>query len=82
MTSIVDMGTISSRGQIAIPSSIRLALGLVEGNKILFLVENETLLMKKIDSKTFTQLSEPFRKTKKKIKEKDVVSSIHKMRRR
>jgi len=81
MSTSIDMGTVSSRGQIAIPSSMRSQLGLEDGSKVLFLLENETLLMRKVNSETFTELTKPLRKAKKKIKEADVNKLIHRMRR-
>lgn len=39
MAKVIEIGTISSRGQIAIPSSIRAELELSEGEKIMFILE-------------------------------------------
>ncbi len=80
MASIVEIGSVSSRGQIAIPSGIRKELGLDEGTRVLFLLEDDAVIMKKITSETFAELTKPFREAKKKIKEDDVVGLIHKMR--
>ncbi len=77
---ILEIGSISSRGQIAIPSSIRKELGLEDGARILFLVQDDAIIMRKITSETFASVSEPLRKAKKKIKEEDVVDLIHKLR--
>jgi antitoxin PrlF len=81
MATSVDIGTVSSRGQIAIPSGIRSQLGLEDGSKVLFLLEEDTLLMRKVNSETFTELTKPFRKAKKKINEAEVNQLIHRMRR-
>ena len=75
------MGTISSRGQVAIPSDIRNQLKLEEGSKVLFLLEEDTLLMKKVTTESFAQLTKPLRDAKKKIKEDDVPELVHKLRR-
>ena len=80
MTEIVEMGKISSRGQVAIPSDIRNQLGLQEGSKVLFVLEDDTLLMKKVTAESFAQLTKPLRDAKKKIKEEDVTDLIHKLR--
>ena len=37
---LFEIGSISSRGQIAIPSDIRKNMGLEEGTKVLFVLEN------------------------------------------
>lgn len=82
MTEIIEMGKISSRGQIAIPSNIRSQLGLKEGSKVLFFLEDEALLMKKVTVATFTELTKPLREAKKKISENQVNKLIHKIRKR
>ena len=47
MNELIEMGRISSRGQIAIPQEIRERMGLEEGTKILFLLEKPKLRFKK-----------------------------------
>lgn len=79
-TEIIDIGSISSRGQIAIPSEIRKELGLEEGSKVLFVLEDNTLFLKKVTSETFAELTKPLRKATKKIKEKEVVNLVHRTR--
>lgn len=81
MPEIIEMGTISSRGQVAIPSDIREQLNLQEGSKVLFFLENDTLLMKKVTTMSFAQLTKPLRDSKKKIKEEDVPELVHNLRR-
>ena len=82
METIIEMGKISSRGQIAIPTDIRNKLGLKEGEKVMFFAENDTLLMKKVTSQTFAQITKPLREAAKKtgLKEKDVPDLVHKFR--
>ncbi|MBU1198964.1 MAG: AbrB/MazE/SpoVT family DNA-binding domain-containing protein [Nanoarchaeota archaeon] len=80
MEAMIEMGKISSRGQIAIPSDMRTHLGLEEGTKVLFFVENDTLLMRKVKPETWEELTRPLKDAKKKIKEKDVNALIHRMR--
>jgi antitoxin PrlF len=79
-TEAVDMGSISSRGQIAIPTEIRKILGLDEGSKVLFVVENDTLMMKKVTAASFAELTRPLRESAKNINEEDVTDLIHKVR--
>lgn len=79
-TEIFEIGSVSSRGQIAIPSEIRKELGLEDGTKVLFILENDTVLMKKVTRESFADLTNPLRKVKKKIKEEDVDDLIHRIR--
>ncbi len=79
-TEAVDIGSVSSRGQIAIPSDIRRMLGLEEGSKVLFVVENDTLLMKKVTAASFAELTRPLREAEKNISEDEVVGLVHRIR--
>ena len=83
MSEIIEMGKISSRGQIAIPTSIRDEMNLQEGNKVLFVLEDDALLLKKVTSKTFAEITKPLKKAAKKagMKEKDVPGIIKRFRR-
>ncbi|MBS3141337.1 AbrB/MazE/SpoVT family DNA-binding domain-containing protein [Candidatus Woesearchaeota archaeon] len=76
----IELGTVSARGQICIPNNIREEMGLKEGNKILFFLSGDSLIMKKVQMKTFEELTRPLKEAKKKIEEKDVTELIHKMR--
>lgn len=84
MTEIIELGTISSRGQVAIPSDIREEMGLEEGMKILFVLENEALLIKKVTTKTFAEITKPLKEAAKKagLKEEDVPELVRKARSR
>ena len=82
MSTIIEMGKISSRGQVAIPSDIRSQLGLEEGSRVLFITEDDTLIMKKVTAESFSQITEPLRKAGKKIEEGEVTGLIHRMRKR
>ena len=84
MARIIELGTISSRGQIAIPSKIRGELELSEGEKILFVLDGDTLIIKKVmTEKTWEEITKPLREAAKKsdLKESDVADIIHRMRR-
>jgi antitoxin component of MazEF toxin-antitoxin module len=59
---------------------MRKMLGLEEGSKVLFLVENDTLLMKKVTAFSFAELTKPLREAQKNITEEDVVDLVHKVR--
>jgi AbrB family looped-hinge helix DNA binding protein len=82
MGAIIEMGKISSRGQIAIPAGIRELLGLDEGTKVLFFTEDDTLLMRKITEQTFAQITKPLKLAARQagMKEKDVPDIINKVR--
>ena len=81
MTEKIELGTVSSRGQICIPNDIREDMGLEEGSKILFVLADDSLLIKKVNMKTFAEITKPLKEAQKKIKESEVVDLIHKVRR-
>lgn len=76
----IEIGTVSARGQIAIPSNIRDKMSLKEGEKVVFMLEGDSLLMKKVSTMSWGQLTEPLRKAKKKISEEDVPALVDRMR--
>lgn len=84
MGTLIEMGKISSRGQIAIPSDIRSQLGLDEGSKVLFFSDNDTLLIKKVTEQSFAEITKPLKIAAKKagMKEKDVPAMIHRFRKK
>ena len=78
----IEMGTISARGQICIPTNLREEMGLKEGNKILFFLTDDSLLMKKVNQKTFAEITKPLKDVMKKtkMKESDVSEMVHRFR--
>ncbi len=82
MSEIIEMGTVSSRGQIAIPAAIRTEMELKEGNKVLFILEEDSLLIKKITSRTFAEITKPLKKAAKKagMKEEEAPAIVHRFR--
>jgi len=82
MSAIIEMGKISARGQVAIPSDIRSQLSLDEGSKVLFFTEDDILIMKKVTPASFAEITKPLREAKKRIKENQVNALIHRMRKR
>ena len=84
MASIVEMGKISSRGQVAIPSDIRSQLGLEKGSKILFVTEEDTLVIKKVTAATFSEITKPLKQAAKRanLGKKDVPDILHRFRKK
>ena len=84
MNEIISIGTMSARGQIAIPSDIRKELDLNEGNKILFFLEDDRLILKKVTASSFREITKPLKEAAKKanLKESDVEGIIQKTRRK
>ena len=82
MTDAVEIGTVSARGQIAIPSDIRNKMHLKEGEKVLFFLTGDSLMIKKVQSMSWEEITKPLVEAKKKIREEDVSDLIHEMRRK
>ena len=82
MDDMIEMGTVSSRGQVCIPNNIRDSMGLEEGSKVLFMLSNDALIMKRVTSQTFEQITKPLKDEMKKtgMKESDVPDMVHKFR--
>ena len=78
----IEMGTVSARGQICIPNSIRNEMGLKEGSKVLFILSDDSLLMKRVGMKSFEEITRPLKEAAKKagMKEEDVPDMIHRFR--
>ena len=82
MEEIIEMGTVSSRGQICIPNDIRENMGLKEGSKILFVLSDDSLIIKKVSMQSFAEITKPLREAAKKsgFKESSVDKIIHNFR--
>ena len=83
MEKIIEIGTVSTRGQIAIPAEVRRRLALADGERVLFTVEGDTLLVKKFNkTKTWEEITKPLRESivKSDLKESDVVDLVHRVR--
>lgn len=50
---------VSSKGQVVIPLNVRRAAGLKEGEKILALAIDDTIVLKRITDKTFEETVKP-----------------------
>ena len=84
MAESIDIGTISARGQVAIPSEIREKMHLKEGEKVLFILEGDTVLMKKVSSLSWEEITKPLRAAAKRagLKESDVPKIVERVRKR
>ena len=52
----VSVGTLTSKGQITIPKEIREILGVIEGDKMIFLVEGDRITMRKVTSEKLSDV--------------------------
>ncbi len=82
MEEVIELGKISVRGQIAIPAEIRRKMDLQEGQRVLFVLENDTLMIKKVTTQTFAQITKPLKEAVKKsgLQEKDVPEIVQQFR--
>lgn len=82
MTDTIDMGTISARGQVAIPTKIREKMHLKEGEKVFFFLEGDTLTIRRLQALSWTELTRPLKEAAQKagLREKDVVDMVHRIR--
>ena len=81
---MVEASTIkvSSKGQVVIPVNVRKAAGLKEGEKVLAIAFDDTVILKKITAKTFEDTIRPVwnRLRKLGLTEKDVNALIKEAR--
>lgn len=82
MASSIEIGKISSRGQVAIPAEMRKSLDLKEGEKVLFFSEGDTIMMKKVTAGSFRELTEPLKTAARQagLKESDVPAIVARFR--
>lgn len=52
----VSVGTVTSKGQVTIPKEIRETLGVIEGDKLIFLVEGDSVVLRKVGSEKLTDI--------------------------
>lgn len=82
MAETIDIGTVSSRGQVAIPSGIRNEMHLKDGERVFFMLQGDTLLMKKVESMSWDEITKPLREAAEKagMKKSDVPDLVHRIR--
>lgn len=78
MKEIVEFGTVSTKGQVAIPARIRKAMGLRQGSRIVFRLEKDTLVMREIIPGTWEKITAPLKEAAKRggLTEEDVFAAI------
>ncbi len=84
MTEKIEMATVSSRGQICIPNDIREGMGLKEGSKVIFVLTDDSLIMKKVNMQTFEEITKPLKDEARKtgMKESDIPDVIRRIKAR
>ena len=83
----IEITSISSRGQVVIPQSLRDRLKIHEGEKFVVIGENNTIVLKKLEMPSFSGIDKLLKKTrefakKKGLKETDVEEAISEARKR
>jgi antitoxin PrlF len=81
----LEITSLSSRGQIVIPQSIRDKLHLQSGEKFIVIGENDTIIFKKIEKPSFEGFDKLLKETRefvedKGIKPKDLKNAIKKVK--
>ena len=78
----VSVGTISARGQVALPAGMREKMRLEEGEKVIFLFEDDSIVIKRASSLPWGELTRPLRRAKKNVREAQVNQLVHVLRKR
>ncbi|MCW3988546.1 MAG: AbrB/MazE/SpoVT family DNA-binding domain-containing protein [Candidatus Bathyarchaeota archaeon] len=52
----VSVGKVTSKGQVTIPKEIRETLGVNEGDKLIFLVEGDKVVLRKVGSEKLSDI--------------------------
>jgi len=64
---IVDVVKVSSKGQIVIPKEIREVLGIVPGSRLVVMLTDDGILLKKLEELSVEEISERIEKTVRKM---------------
>lgn len=83
----IEITSISSRGQVVIPQSLRDRLKIHEGEKFVIIGEDNTIVLKKLEMPSFSGIDKLLKKTRefakqKELKETDVEESIREARKK
>ena len=52
----VSVSTITSKGQVTIPKEIRETLGVIEGDKLIFFIDGDRVLIRKVGSEKLSDI--------------------------
>lgn len=77
----IEITSMSSRGQVVIPQSLRERLNIHEGEKFVVIGEDSTIVLKKLEMPSFSGVDKLLKKTrmfakKKGLKESDVEEAM------
>lgn len=83
----VEITSVSSRGQIVIPQSLRNRMKIREGEKFVVIGEDNTIVLKKLEMPSFSGIDKLLKKTRefaknKEMKESDVEEAIKQSRKK
>lgn len=83
----IEITSVSSRGQVVIPQSLRDKLKIHEGEKFVVIGEDDTIVLKKLEMPSFSGIDKLLKRTrdfakKKGLKEADVEEAIRETRKR
>ena len=83
----MEITSISSRGQVVIPQSLRDKLRIREGEKFVVIGENNTIILRKLEMPSFKGFDKLLAKTREfakkgELKENDVEQAVKKARER
>jgi antitoxin PrlF len=83
----IEITSMSSRGQIVIPQSLRDKLRIHEGEKFVVIGEDNTIVLKKLEMPSFSGVEKLLKKTRefakqKGLKETDLEESINEARKK
>jgi len=81
---IVDIVTMSVRGQVSIPIAIREQMGLKQGERVFFVLEKNVLVMRKLQDLPWDAITAPLRNKAKKanLEESEVSALVRQVRKR
>ena len=83
----IEITSVSSRGQIVIPQSLRNKMKIHEGEKFVVIGEDNTIVLKKLEMPSFSGVDKLLKKTrefakKKGLKESDVEEAVKQTRKK
>ena len=71
----IEITSVSSRGQIVIPLSLRNKMKIQEGEKFVIIGEDNTIVLKKLEMPSFNGIDKLLKKTKEFAKKKGITES-------